>query len=312
MNQKAEKYLELIAKAKNAYSDEKEKFKWCDECKKAINLWTYWQGLGYEINAPKIKILLVGQDWGNANDDNASIAKTIMDINALKPSEYEKIQYLCKEEKFSPTDKHLIELFNSIGYANIDKKRYSDLFFTNICLGYRKINTSAHIDKSEVAIDEKLFKELCDILEPSYIICLGRITYEIALNALGLKMPKIKSFNDYIGLGQGEVYKNSKIFAVAHPGAMGTMNRNRKSDKKGIELQLSDWVRIFKQNSENSKVEQTTQNNAATKENSAKSLAKEQDEITAQIYKIISAYIAKNYPKDALRRNQSGSVTISL
>ncbi len=63
---------------------------------------------------------------------------------------------------------------------------------------------------------------------------------------------------------------------------------------------------------ENSKVEQTAQNNAATKENSAKSLAKEQDEIAAQIYKIISAYIAKNYPKDALRRNQSGSVTISF
>ena len=65
-----------------------------------------------------------------------------------------------------------------------------------------------------------------------------------------------------------------------------------------------------------SKAEQTAQNNAINnappKENLAQSLAKEQDKIAAQIYKIISAYIIKNYPKDALRRNQSGSVLVSF
>ena len=65
-----------------------------------------------------------------------------------------------------------------------------------------------------------------------------------------------------------------------------------------------------------SKAEQTVQNtptnNAPPKENLAQSLAKEQDKIAAQIYKIISAYIIKNYPKDALRRNQSGSVLVSF
>lgn len=65
-----------------------------------------------------------------------------------------------------------------------------------------------------------------------------------------------------------------------------------------------------------SKTEQTAQNNAINnappKENLAQSLAKEQDKIAAQIYKIISAYIIKNYPKDALRRNQSGSVLVSF
>ncbi|MCI7013850.1 MAG: energy transducer TonB [Campylobacter sp.] len=69
-----------------------------------------------------------------------------------------------------------------------------------------------------------------------------------------------------------------------------------------------------------SKAEQTAQNtpinnatnNAPPKENLAQNLAKEQDKIAAQIYKIISAYIIKNYPKDALRRNQSGSVLVSF
>ena len=65
-----------------------------------------------------------------------------------------------------------------------------------------------------------------------------------------------------------------------------------------------------------SKAEQTAQNNtinnAPPKESLAQSLAKEQDKIAAQIHKIISAYIIKNYPKDALRRNQSGSVLVSF
>lgn len=69
-----------------------------------------------------------------------------------------------------------------------------------------------------------------------------------------------------------------------------------------------------------SKTQQTAQNavinnainNAPAKESLAQSLAKEQDKIAAQIYKIILAYIIKNYPKDALRRNQSGSVLVSF
>lgn len=68
--------------------------------------------------------------------------------------------------------------------------------------------------------------------------------------------------------------------------------------------------------SKSSKAKQTAQNNAINnapaKESLAQSLAKEQDKIAAQIYKIILAYIIKNYPKDALRRNQSGSVLVSF
>lgn len=74
------------------------------------------------------------------------------------------------------------------------------------------------------------------------------------------------------------------------------------------------------QTPKSSKAEQTAQNtatnnainNAPAKESLAQILAKEQDKIAAQIYKIILAYIIKNYPKDALRRNQSGSVLVSF
>ena len=70
----------------------------------------------------------MGQDWGNTDFDGGKTLENISKINLLSPNEYEKIQYLDGLKPFV-TDKNLVELFASIGYPNIDKKRYSDLFF---------------------------------------------------------------------------------------------------------------------------------------------------------------------------------------
>lgn len=70
----------------------------------------------------------MGQDWGNTDFDSEKTLENISKINLLSPNEYEKIQYLDGLKPFV-TDKNLVELFASIGYPNIDKKRYSDLFF---------------------------------------------------------------------------------------------------------------------------------------------------------------------------------------
>ena len=95
MRDKKQKYLSLIERARQNYEYKKHaNFKWCDECKKAINLWTYWQGLGYEIDTPKIRILLVGQDWGNTDFDGRKTLENISKINLLSPNEYETRQYL--------------------------------------------------------------------------------------------------------------------------------------------------------------------------------------------------------------------------
>lgn len=67
--------------------------------------------------------------------------------------------------------------------------------------------------------------------------------------------------------------------------------------------------------SSTAKQENTAQSSQASNQAQAQSqsLAKqEQDEIAAQIYKILLAYISKNYPKDALRRNQSGNVLVAF
>ncbi|WP_086304888.1 hypothetical protein [Campylobacter devanensis] len=92
MRDKKQKYLSLIERARQNYEYKKHaNFKWCDECKKAINLWTYWQGLGYEIDTQKIRILLVGQDWGNTDFDSGKTLENISKINLLSPNEYEKM-----------------------------------------------------------------------------------------------------------------------------------------------------------------------------------------------------------------------------
>ena len=79
---KSEAYKELVELMKSTYSpfdysfDQADKNRdpefWSSDmrignempcvCDREINLWTYWQGLGYAEKTPKIKYLLVGQD----------------------------------------------------------------------------------------------------------------------------------------------------------------------------------------------------------------------------------------------------------
>ena len=84
-------------------------------------------------------------------------------------------------------------------------------------------------------------------MEPEYIIALGKMTYEIILEALELEIPKIASFNHFIVTQNRLEYGKIKIYVVAHPGGMGSANRKKgdKSNKTSIELQKEDWIKIF-------------------------------------------------------------------
>lgn len=91
----------------------------------------------------------------------------------------------------SKTDDNLRHLFKSIDYEDIRKNRSADLFFTIICLMYRKGNESGGFKKSDCNEEDlHAFKELVHILEPTVIICLGRITFELVLKSFDL--PRIK------------------------------------------------------------------------------------------------------------------------
>lgn len=264
---KAEQYRELVEESQKSYRDNPDDHKNnkielaaldTDICKE-INLYTYWQGLGYAKKTPHIKYLLVGQDWGNPFLGRDDFTDRVIAIN----NGHEEPYY---EKAVFDTDDNLVELFKVLKDSqgepyNIATKRYDDLFFTNFCLGYRKGKESGGMPKGLMKKDAKFFKKLVVILEPDNILCLGKRTFECVYEALcGDKTQKPEGFggeyNDFIekykpiDAEYGE-NKTTRIFPLAHPGYMGIMNRiNKKGTvKEGLEKQKDDWKKIAKQRS---------------------------------------------------------------
>ena len=239
------RYRALIEKAKASYAthdagkrEGELRLYWCDECQE-INLWTYWQGRGC-LDA---KIMLVGQDWGSPWDTSSeNIMRKIKAAN-------DGIDFDYMAGNDSITDNRLAELFDSIGFDIT--KPCSNLFFTNFILGYRNHGLSGGYSISWQNHDKGYFREFANIIEPRVMLCLGRSTFEGVLSSFDIKL-KISNYNDFIEssgnpvpvtLDNGET---AYIFALAHCGAMGTLNRNRGRDvsAKDLSLQKQDWARI--------------------------------------------------------------------
>ena len=202
-----------------------------------INLYTYWQGFGYAKNTPKIKYLLVAQDWGNLFRRDPKDNQGFLKMN--KTGEW--IAPYSEIPKRNGTDTNLIKFFEILGYDLT--KRHDDLFFTNFCLGYRSGNETGGMTKEILMNDSAEFKRLCEILEPENILCLGKITFEAVVEALtGDAININEKYGDFIDKNPffpaecGEI--ESKIFPLAHCGVMGSFNRR-------FEKQLQDWERIL-------------------------------------------------------------------
>lgn len=248
MNTKSKelRYRALIEKAKASYApydagkrEGELRLYWCDECQE-INLWTYWQGRGC-LDA---KIMLVGQDWGSPWD--ASEENVMRKIKAANCG----IDYNYMVGNESTTDKNLIKLFKRIDY-DITKPQH-DLFFTNFILGYRNHGLSGGYSTAWQKHDKGYFRELAGIIEPRVILCLGRSTFEGVLSAFDIRQ-KISNYNDFIESSANPVSvtlengDTAYIFALAHCGAMGTLNRNRGRDVSAtsLDIQKQDWARIM-------------------------------------------------------------------
>ena len=242
MSTKEARYRELIEKVKESYQSSPNDLTWCDDCKE-INLWTYWRGRG-NLDA---KILLVGQDWGAPGESEAeNVMRNIRLMNAGVSAPY-------MERNDNPTDRTLIQLFNSIGYdITVDSADNHDLFFTNLVLGYRSGKISGGLQQKWIEHDSDFFRELVSIIEPKTILCLGKDTFIGALRALKLLTPKIKRYNDYLDqqrepiIFQYDSGKEAGVFALAHCGVLGSLNRNRGYTEKhdSISRQLEDWNNV--------------------------------------------------------------------
>ena len=94
-----------------------------------INLWTYWQGRGYEKYTPYIKYMLIGQDFGPPEKEEAK--GTIANVREMnKGNDVMFHEHVDLSAKDSQTDFNLIKYFSLIGKPDIHKNRYSDLFVT--------------------------------------------------------------------------------------------------------------------------------------------------------------------------------------
>ena len=247
---KEKKYQALIADVKRFYEHEKKLHQrepvylsWYDQCKE-INLWTYWQGRGC-LDA---RILLVGQDWGCPSEGPESFMEQFEEINAGTRDAY------WMDGK-SITDENLIKLFSSLN-PNYDissgKPRNPDLFFTNFVLGYRNHGLSGGFKQCWLRENKVFFRRLAEIIEPEVIICLGRNAFHGVMMAFDHKV-RFRNYNTFIVSKENPVEislasgKTTYVFAEAHCGAMGTLNRSRlkgPDGEIGIELQKKDWQRI--------------------------------------------------------------------
>lgn len=246
MNSKADKYIDLVQRVKDKYKSvnpTKAKFIWCDlksdeDLCKEINLWTYWQGWNYAQNTPEIKYLVIGQDFGPPKKEEKK--GTIANVRRLNSGDetamfQENVDLTVRDAQ---TDRALIELFGVIGYPEIDKKRYSDLFFCNFCLGYRKENYTEPFSKRDFKDDKEYVKELIDILQPQKIICLGKdVSIETIWLLVNPKYPD-RSMDELIIANDIPNYNGAIIYPMAHPGFWGQRNRG------GLEKVIKDWKKI--------------------------------------------------------------------
>ena len=244
---KAERYAALISKVKKSYPSIQDgdtcevKLFWCDACQE-INLWTYWQGR----NNLDASIMLVGQDWGSPWDKTSE--HTMEQIRLANQG----LEYDYLHDNPSITDQRLTELFGHLGYDI--RKPCDDLFFTNYILGYRNHGLTGGFKRDWAEHDKAYFRELVNIIEPRVVLCLGRSTFEGVIRSLqpagSVRVGRYNSFVESennpvpVVLDSGWA---AHVFALAHCGALGTMNRNRGYPKTGdiLVVQKRDWKKII-------------------------------------------------------------------
>ncbi|SCW34300.1 hypothetical protein SAMN05660484_00584 [Eubacterium ruminantium] len=228
------KYNEVVFKAKQSHREGLGKvlFQECDTWRSGdqINLWTYWQGYQLkDVDEKGVDILLVGQDWGNPTNNK----KVIERIKSIQRGE--NVFY----EASSPTDRKMAIMFKAFG-ENIDIMNVDPglrLFFTNYSLGYRGCSETGGMTKSIMKQDEDLFNDLVLAIRPKIIICLGKITYEMATRTVTKGF--VKQLREGIPFKAAFPLDESiPVYGVAHCGARGCRNVGGENNMKKA------WIKI--------------------------------------------------------------------
>jgi len=183
-----------------------------------LNPWELWH------NNLDAEIMFIGQDFS----DTASLKSNLS-------NNWEK-------EKTTSTNQRIIDFFNILDY-HFHEVDYSPnnnkhkLFFTNAILGIKQSesdNMSKPVKESWCMETLDYLKELIDIIEPKYIIVMGKIAYKALCSIYGI-IPKQAIFQ---AIGEPIILSdNQTLFVVQHCSPLGQRTRPLKE-------QISDWINI--------------------------------------------------------------------
>ncbi|SCX09588.1 hypothetical protein SAMN02910339_01364 [Lachnospiraceae bacterium YSD2013] len=243
------KYDDVVKRAKNEignrlqFGNRRVEYSPCDIWLNGteINLWTYWQGWRLkDIDEKGVDILVVGQDWG-CPSKNPRTMECIQKMQAgdkgvLYPSE-------------SRTDKTMQKMFKAFGEGiNISCANPGmRLFFTNYSLGYRAdgCSESGGMTKKLLREDSELFDCLVEALNPKIIICLGKLTFEVATGVV------VKDFVKKLQIGNPCKAPFPKkpcvmVYGVAHCGARGVNNVGGEENmRKAWDIIAKEYHEMF-------------------------------------------------------------------
>lgn len=145
-----------------------------------------------------------------------------------------------------------------LDYPEICSYPYEELYFTNLIPGFRNDTSStgksADVQKKITKDILSDFKQLLEVLQPKFVISLGKLVSENidrAYNGAESVIAKAGNFNEFldeelnaddpkpVGLDLGDG-KEIKMFALAHMGGLGKANRTRFFRKNQIQKTIED------------------------------------------------------------------------
>lgn len=217
-----EKYIQISNGDKIGWHNLKEKKN------VQLNLWNYWQGMNFD----NVKLMVLGYDWGCVNDSNQEMNECIRKIEIMmkKTRDNHVEYYSCRNKKID----HNIEwLFLKCFNRKIRKQHYSDVYFSNLCLGYRNEATSL-LSKETVISDVKDFMlDTLKIINPDVVFCLGENVYELFLKGIGIE-------EDCDNLDQSIINGTGRkiiVYKMPHCGVAGVK-------KEPLSKQLERWREV--------------------------------------------------------------------
>jgi hypothetical protein len=169
-----------------------------------LSLWNYWQGCNFD----DVKLMLLKLDWGSVNDPGTKMKECLKKIRAINRKDYHAKYYICKYQR---VDIRLKELFDKCFERRLQDEHYSDLFFSTLCLGYRKNRATELPDALvEADIDEFLLEEL-SIIAPKVVCCLGAKVYGMFIEGLARQGIEAELQNVH------EEFAASLVYVDGHP-----------------------------------------------------------------------------------------------